>query len=89
MSILSIQVSYRDGRPFAGYIYLPRPPGAKSVRQERLSSGIVIDYSAEGTPLGIEVVSPGHSILDEINWAFDHIGVPRPSPQELAPLHVA
>lgn len=34
MSTLSIQITYRKGRPFAAYIYLPHAPGTKSARTE-------------------------------------------------------
>lgn len=85
----SVQVTYRKGRPFAAYIYFQRKPGQKSVRTERVSRGVLIDYAADGTPRGIEVVSPGHVSLDEINEAFDRIGLQRPEPRDLEPLKAA
>ena len=85
----SVQVTYRKGLPFAAYIYFQRKPGQRSVRTERVSSDVLIDYSADGTPLGIEVVSPGHVTLEEINQAFDRIGLQRPEPRDLEPLKAA
>lgn len=89
MSAFSLQVTYRKGRPFAAYIYLQAGPGQKSARTERVSPEVVIDYSADGTPLGIEIISPGHVSLEEINEAFDRIGVTRPEPSDLEPLRAA
>ena len=43
-----LEVTYRVGRPFAAYYYLPRTRPAKSVRTRRVEPGLVIDYSASG-----------------------------------------
>jgi uncharacterized protein YuzE len=89
MSTFSLQVTYRKGRPFAAYIYLQAGPTRKSARTERVSPEVTIDYSADGAPLGIEIISPGHVSLEEIHEAFDRMGLTRPEPSELAPLRVA
>lgn len=89
MSALSLQITYRKGQPFAAYIYLAGRPGQKSIRTVEVSPEVLIDYAADGTPLGIEVVSPTHVSAEEINRAFDVLGLSRPSPAELAPLRAA
>jgi uncharacterized protein YuzE len=89
MSTFSVQVTYRKGKPFAAYIYLKRRPGQKAARTEQVSSEVLIDYAADGSPLGIEIVSPGHVSLEEINQAFDRIGLDRPEPGDLEPLRAA
>ncbi|MGI9188511.1 MAG: DUF2283 domain-containing protein [Longimicrobiaceae bacterium] len=89
MSNVSLQVTYRKGKPFAAYIYLPRAPGQKSTRTEEVSPELLIDYAADGSPLGIEIVSPGYVTEDEINRAFDILGIGRPTAAELAPLSAA
>jgi len=89
MSTFSLQVTYRKGKPFAAYIYLQRKLGLKSARTERVSSEILIDYAADDTPLGVEIVSPGHVTLEEINEAFDRIGLAHPEPRDLEPLRAA
>ncbi len=89
MSAFSLQVTYRQGRPFAAYIYLHAGPAQNSARSERVSSEVLIDYSADGTPLGIEIISPEHVSFDEINAAFDRMGLARPEPSELEPLRAA
>lgn len=89
MSNVSLQVTYRKGKPFAAYIYLPRAPGQKSTRTEEVSPELLIDYAADGSPLGIEIVSPGYVTEDEINRAFDILGIGRPTAAELAPLRAA
>jgi uncharacterized protein YuzE len=89
MSSFSVQVTYRKGKPFAAYIYLQRKPGQKAARTEQVSSGVLIDYAADESALGIEIVSPGHVSLDQINQAFDRIGLDRPEPRDLEPLRAA
>jgi len=89
MSQFSLQVTYRKGMPFAAYIYLARTPGVRSARTEQIGPELLIDYASDGTPLGIEIVSPGHVSDDEINTIFDRLGLDRPSAAELAPLRAA
>ena len=86
---ISLHVTYRRGQPSAAYIYLSGTPGEKSARTERIVEDVLIDYAADGHPIGIEIVSPGHVSLDDINRAFDHLGLPRPEPRELDPLRAA
>jgi uncharacterized protein YuzE len=89
MGALSIQVTYRKGEPLAAYIYLGRAPGTKVARTEEIGPDLLIDYAADDSPLGIEIVSPGHVTLDEINAAFRKLGLTPPAPSELAPLRAA
>ncbi len=89
MSAFSLQITYRRGKPFAAYIYLAREPGAKSVRTEQVGPEVLIDYAAVGSPLGIEIISPGVVTEEEINAAFERLGVEPPSMDELAPLRAA
>ena len=89
MSTLSLQITYRKGKPFAAYIYLGRSPGTRSARTEQVGPELLIDYSADGSPIGIEIISPGYVTEEEINAVFDRLRLERPSPAELAPLRAA
>ncbi|MGQ0814417.1 MAG: DUF2283 domain-containing protein [Gemmatimonadota bacterium] len=89
MSAFSLQITYRKGKPFAAYIYLARSPGMKSARTEQAGPELLIDYAADDSPLGIEIISPGFVTDDEINAVFDRLGLQRPSPADLAPLRAA
>lgn len=89
MSAFSLQITYRRGKPFAAYIYLSRVAGMKSTRTESVGPELLIDYAEDGSPHGIEIVSPGYVTEEEINAAFDRLGIERPSPGELAPLRAA
>ena len=89
MKTISLQVTYRKGKPFAAYIYLSNQPGQKSVRTKTVTEDLLIDYAKDGTPLGIEIVSPGIVSIDEINRVFDDLGLGRLGPEELEPLKAA
>ena len=89
MKTVSLQITYRKGKPFAAYIYLAPRPGQKSARTEAISQDLLIDYANDGTPLGIEIVSPGYVSLDEIQRVFDRLGLGRPELAELEPLKAA
>jgi uncharacterized protein YuzE len=89
MKTLSLQITYRKGKPFTAYIYLAHAPGLKSARTEQVSPEVLIDYAEDGTPLGIEVVSPGSVSPDEVAAAFGRLGLEPPSATELAPLLAA
>lgn len=89
MSTLSLQITYRKGKPFAAYIYLTAGPRPRSVRTEQVGSDLLIDYDADGSPLGIEIVSPQVVPEAEILATFDRLGIERPSAAELAPLRAA
>ncbi len=89
MKTVSLQITYRKGKPFAAYIYLSRQNGQKSVRTEVISEDLLIDYAQDETPLGIEIVSPEMVSIDEIQAVFDRLGLGRPSLIELEPLKAA
>lgn len=80
-----LEVTFRNGKPLAGYVYLPRRSGDLSVRTEKREGGIVVDYAADGRPIGIEITSPQHVSLAVINEIISRVDEPANS-GELAPL---
>jgi uncharacterized protein YuzE len=89
MKPISLQVTYRKGRPFAAYIFLDRPLGQKVVRSAEVAPEIVVDFAEDGQPIGVEIVSPVATSVDEILSVFDTLGVGPPELSELAPLVAA
>ncbi len=89
MKTVSLQITYRKGKPFAAYIYLSHRRGQKSVRTEAITEDLLIDYAQDGTPLGIEIVSPEIVSIDEIQSVFDRLGLSRPELVELEPIKAA
>lgn len=85
MSTFTVQVTYRGGKPLAAYIYLSGRKGRKSVRTEEFRPNVLIDYAADGSPLGVEVLSL-RLTSDDLYAVFDHLGLDRPDPHELQPI---
>jgi len=84
-----LEVTYRKGRPLAAYYYLPRKDGDKSSRTERAAGGLLVDYTADGRPIGIEIVSPAGLQLSELNSLLGRLGFAAVAREDLAPLVVA
>jgi len=84
-----LEVTYRKGTPLAAHLYLAREPGTRSVRTERVSDTILVDYGAEGEPIGLEITVPGQVTVAEVNEVLRGLGQSLLGPEELAPLAAA
>ena len=84
-----LEVTYRVGRPFAAYYYLPRTRPAKSVRTRRVEPGLVIDYSASGQPLGIEITAPAKLSMAALNRVLKEMGCAPLKREDFSPLRAA
>ena len=84
-----LEVTFRNGRPVAAYLYLPRVAGVRSARTAELGPGILVDYAADGTPIGLELTDPAHAAPSAVNEALRSLGVPPLEARELAPLVAA
>jgi len=90
MTERSLQVTYRKGRPFAAYLYLSRKPGEKSARTSPTSDRLlVVDYAADGRPIGVEITAPESVTLDRINALLKDLDQPPLLKQEFKPLTAA
>lgn len=81
-----LQVSFRNGRPFAAYLYLPRKLGDKSARSVRCEGGLVIDYAADGRPIGVEITAPQSTTFEAVNRVLATAQLPPVTQLELQPL---
>lgn len=88
-SSVSLQVTYKGGRPLAAYLYLAANGKRKVARTEELAPDLVVDYGADGAPVGVEILSPGTVTVQEIWSVFDRLGLERPAASELSPLSAA
>jgi hypothetical protein len=89
MSAPYLEVTYRHGRPLAAYYYLPRTRRAKSVRTRRVEPGLVIDYSAGGQPLGIEITAPSKLSMAALNRVLKNLGCAPLRREDFSPLRAA
>ncbi|HEY3246380.1 MAG TPA: DUF2283 domain-containing protein [Phycisphaerae bacterium] len=83
-----LEVTFRKGKPLAAYLYLPRREGDVSVRTERAETGLLIDYAADGRPIGIEITAPSRVSLESLNRVLAAARQAPATPIDLAPLAV-
>ena len=84
-----LEVTFRHGRPVAAYYYLPRETNQKSVRTRRVEPGLVIDFTADGQAIGIEITTPAKVSLAALNAVLRELGHPLASQADLAPVLAA
>jgi hypothetical protein len=84
-----LEVTYRHGRPLAAYYHLPRSGRQRSVRTKRVDPGLIIDLSAKGVPLGIEITAPALLTVQALNRVLRELGFPPVRRADLAPLRAA
>jgi len=84
-----LEVTFRHGKPVAGYYYLPRSTKDKSRRTKRIEPGLVIDFTREGKPIGIEILAPDKITLAILNKVLGDLGLPPVKRADLSPLKAA
>jgi uncharacterized protein YuzE len=84
-----LEVTFRRGRAFAAYLYLPRQADEKSASTKRVEPGMVVDFGPSGNPIGIEITAPGQISLSAINAVLQDLGLSPVTQTDLAPLLAA
>jgi uncharacterized protein YuzE len=84
-----LEVTFRKGKAMAAYLYLPRQAGDRAARTEKVSPGMLVDYAADGRPIGIEFTSTEHVRLADVNAVLAAADAAPASAGDLAPLAVA
>ncbi len=68
MSRIYLEVTFCDGKPFCGISSVAsRKSGDKAARSKKAEAGLVVDFSADGRPIGIEITSPSEFNVDALN----------------------
>lgn len=90
MTERSLRVTYRKGRPFAAYLHLSHHTGEKSARTVPSPDGLlVVDYSANGQPMGVEITAPLAVSLERLNRLLAELGEAPLSERDYLPLRAA
>lgn len=84
-----LEVTFRAGKPLAAYLYLPRNEGDTSARVEKHGAGLLVDLTADGRPIGIEIAIPPLVTPDAVNQVLTSYGLAAVDSAELAPLERA
>ena len=84
-----LEVTFQKGKALAAYLHLPRPSGAKVARSDAREHGLVVDFTADGTPFGMEITAPALIELSALNDFLHDLQVHEIEPADLAPLRAA
>jgi uncharacterized protein YuzE len=84
-----LEVTFRKGKPFAAYLYLPRKSASKSARTQKFQEGLLVDYDETGEAIGIEITAPNLVTLEQINGVLGELGQTEIRPGEFPPLAAA
>jgi hypothetical protein len=83
-----LEITYRQGKPFAAYLYLDRRAGDKADRTERHGEWL-IDFTADNRAIGIEFTRVGSVDLAALNRVLEAVHQPTLSMTDLIPLSAA
>ena len=83
---MPVEVTFREGRPVVGYLYLERRAGDKSHRTALMGDGLVVDYAEDGRPIGIEITAPSKATPSAVNKVLEALHLPPASEDEFRPL---
>jgi hypothetical protein len=89
MSRHYLEVTFRQGKPFAAYLYLPRRPGDQSVRVEAHGPAFLVDWTVDGRPMGVEMPTIPGVTLEGLNQVLTRLQVEAVTAEELAPVVAA
>jgi len=81
-----LEVSFRKGKPFAAYLYLPRAKGSRVAKTVDGGHGMRVDLDENGTPLGVEITDPAAVRHEHLNDVLASHGVSALGEDEWAPL---
>ena len=90
MTERSLQVTYREGKPFSAYLHLSHQTGEKSARTVPSTGGLlVVDYGQNGKAIGIEITAPVAVPLDRLNRLLGELGETLLSEHDYLPVRAA
>jgi hypothetical protein len=75
--------------PLAAYLHSPHAMGAKVARSAARERGLVVDFAADGQPLGVEITAPTLVDLETLNGLLHELHVHEIEVGDLAPLRPA
>jgi hypothetical protein len=89
MSSTYLEVTFCDGKPFAAYLQLPRKSGDHAARSRKAEAGLVVDFAADGRPIGIEITSLSQFSVAALNRVMTSLDLTPVAPGALSPLVAA
>ena len=89
MSSAFLEVSFQNGKPFAAYLRLPRAAGTKVARTREVRPGVVVDFSADGGAMGVEIIHPSQTRPEVVLEVLAEVAASPVTLADLAPLQAA
>ena len=84
-----LEVTFRNGRPFAAYYYLPRRTGDRSHKTRQVEAGMLVDFTRDGRAIGVEITAPSKTSLAALNRVLRDLGQSVLTRTDVAPLRAA
>ena len=81
-----LEVTFRNGKPLAAYLYLPREGRVTVASTRDAGNGMKIDFDAAGAPVGVEITAPSLVSVARLNAVLEDLGAETIAAEELAPL---
>ncbi|HYC76973.1 MAG TPA: DUF2283 domain-containing protein [Planctomycetota bacterium] len=86
MKPLYLEVTYRSGRAVAAYLRLPGRPVERPTRSEHFGDGLIVDFTAGGRAVGVEITAPTLFDVDKLNQVLNRVGRAPVSKADVAPI---
>ena len=83
-----LTVTFRHGKSVAGYLHFPCDKHELAAKTKEMRPGLVVDFAADGQPIGLENISPATVTLEEVNEVLLSLNKEEMAEEELAPLKV-
>jgi hypothetical protein len=81
-----LDVTFERGTPLAAYLHLDPARGASPAHRVAVRPSVLVDYAADGSPIGLELTAPERTDVAAVNDVLRTLGVAPIGPAELAPL---
>ena len=79
-------VTYRHGKAMAAYLHFPDMQSERAARTRKMGPDLVVDFAADGRPIGLEIISPATVTLQDVNEVLRSLNKEAMPEEELAPL---
>jgi hypothetical protein len=81
-----LEVTFRNGKPLAAYLYLPRQGRGTVALTRDAGNGLRVDFDAAGIPVGVEITAPSIVSVEGLNAVLESLGAGTIDAAELGPL---
>ena len=90
MSTPELVVTYMRGYAVVAYLYLrDLGPDDKVAKSREVRRGLVVDFAADGTPFGLEIINPGDNTPEELLEVLAEVSATGVTAEDLGPLRNA